>query len=96
MTARDATIEGFVDRIEVTLRAGGASELDVATVRQLLLHRHELETIERARRVQQLEARLADRDPGERRDIICTQLGMSKTHFYELRKIPVTDRTGER
>lgn len=40
-----------------------------------------------ARRVAQLEQQLADRDPGERREIVCERLGISKATFYRLRQI---------
>lgn len=46
-----------------------------------------------AERVKRLEHDLADRDPGERRRIICARLGLSRSRFYELRQESGNDRT---
>jgi hypothetical protein len=50
--------------------------------------RQRLRTAALAERVQRLEAQLQDRDPGERRAIICERLGISRSRFYELRQSP--------
>ncbi|MBX5462980.1 MAG: hypothetical protein IRZ28_18065 [Steroidobacteraceae bacterium] len=43
-----------------------------------------------ARRVAQLEAQLADREPGARRSVICERLGLSRSRYYELRAVRLT------
>lgn len=74
---------------------GGATALDVATLEQLLVLRLEPSTIALAHRLAHLETTLRDRDPRERREIICERLALSRRRFYELKKISsaALDRT---
>jgi len=55
--------------------------------------RRRLPTLALAERVQRLEHQLADRDPGERREIVCSRLGISKSRYYQLRGESRTDWT---
>lgn len=48
-----------------------------------------------ARRVAQLEQQLADRDPGERRAVICERLGLSRAGYYRLRQLARESRSVE-
>lgn len=55
-----------------------------------------LESIQRKRastdaltaRVHSLETQLADREPAERRAIICRRLGIGRSRYYQLRQSP--------
>ena len=96
MSHPDATIEAFMKRIGTAARAGGASELDVMTLRLLLVERRDIETIELAGRVQALERKLVDMPAGERREAICSRLGIRSSHYYDLREIPLTERNDDR
>ncbi|MBX5459738.1 MAG: hypothetical protein IRZ28_01495 [Steroidobacteraceae bacterium] len=49
--------------------------------------RRRLSTEALAARVATLERQLADREPGERRDVICERLGISRRYFYRLRAL---------
>jgi hypothetical protein len=48
-----------------------------------------------AERVARLERQLADRTPGERREVICTRLGLSKASYYRLRQVAHASRSDE-
>jgi hypothetical protein len=97
MPAVLTTEDEFVGRICQAARRGGASELDVATLRQLVLYRHEFETLQQAARVRALEASLSEMHAGERRDAICERMDLSRRRYYELRKLAsaAPDRTAE-
>lgn len=88
----------FVERVIRAARLGGASELDLMTLRQLVLHRHGFDTMRLALRVQELEHSLSAMDPGARRNAICERLSLSRRRFYELKNMAsaAPDRTGTR
>ncbi len=99
MSEAAATIDAFIERLIRAARIGGISEFDVATLRQLVVGRHEFETILLATRIANLEMTMASMDVGARRDAICQRLGLSRRRFYELREIAASaapDRTGRR
>lgn len=81
------SLAAFVTRIEDAARIGGASELDLATLRQLVLNRREFETMEQAARVGELERVLSTMEPAERREAICQRLGFSRRRYYQLREL---------
>ena len=98
MVAAAPSLQTFVDRVIAAARVGGATELDLATMHPLLVHRREFETLQQAERVAELERVLSAMDAGERRIAICERLGVSKRRFYELRNMAsaARDRTGRR
>jgi hypothetical protein len=49
-----------------------------------------------AARIVKLEAQLADRDPGERAEIVRLRLGLSKSTYYRLRAVPENSGTRAR
>ncbi len=90
------SLDDFLERIECAARTGGASELDLATLRQAVAYRHTFETLGQAWRVYELERVLSDRDPAERREIICERTGISRTTYFRLRAMlssPAPDGT---
>jgi hypothetical protein len=93
----DITVEDFLERIATAARTGGATELDLMTLRALLIDRRDVRTIELARRVQKLEKQLtlSGMSPGERRSAICMRLRIKKTHFYELRELAISAHEAE-
>jgi hypothetical protein len=42
---------------------------------------------ELAQRIQRLEAQMRDRSPGERRQVICQRLGISRATYYRARSL---------
>lgn len=95
-------IQSLVTRLEDAARRGGAKELDIICLRQLLLHRRQSDTLTQAMRVSDIERTLKDRTPGERREIVCERLNISRSRYYALRDLsdeivssPAHDRTGE-
>lgn len=84
-------------RLTASARAGGAAELDIVTVRLLVLERYKLETLQLAMRVKHFEQSMyRSMDSGERCEAIRQILGISERRFYELKKIAtaIPDRSG--
>lgn len=81
------SLDDLFNRIIEAARRGDASEFDIATLKQVVLERHELSTIEAANRVDQIDRTLGAKSPGERREIICDRLGLSRRRYYELKKL---------
>lgn len=67
-------------------RAALLELLEQATALLEACGRRRLTTAALAERVAVLEAQLVDRDPGERRTIICARLGISRSRYYALRR----------
>lgn len=57
--------------------------------------RRRLSTAAVAARVARLEAQLRDRDPGERAAIIRERLGLSRSRYYELRRVRLSPDSRE-
>jgi hypothetical protein len=90
-------LEEIIVRLTNAARAGGASELDIVTVRLLVLERYKLETLQLAMRVKHFEQSMyPSMDSGERCEAIRQIMGISERRFYELKKIAtaIPDRSG--
>lgn len=74
-------------------RAALLELLDEVTLMLAAVDRRRLSTAALVRRVHKLEHDLRDRDPGERREVICSRLGISKSRYYQLRGESRTDWT---
>jgi hypothetical protein len=68
---------------------------DTTALLEAAADRRRLATAALAERVARLERQLADRDPGERREVICTRLGLSKASYYRLRQVAHASRSDE-
>lgn len=77
----------LLNRIIDAARKGDASEFDIATLKLIVLERHELATIEQAIRVVAIERSLSPMKPGERRGAVCARLGISTRTYYDMRKL---------
>jgi hypothetical protein len=65
----------------VALHAEALAVLDRGTARQ-----HRLTTTALIARLRKLETQLRDREPGERARIIRARMGLTRSHYYELRR----------
>jgi len=81
------SLDVFMARILEAARGGGASEFDLMTLKQLVLQRREYSTIELALQVEARERAMTGRDAKERREAVCTRLGISERRYYQLKKI---------
>jgi hypothetical protein len=82
------TLDELVDRISVAARIGGATELDIVTLRLHVLERLKPDTLQQAMRVKRLEKSMyPTMDSGERCEAIRQVMGISERRFYELKKI---------
>lgn len=93
-------IQALLSRLEDSARLGGATELDIFCLRQLLLGQRHFDTLALAMRINEIEKSLSDRTPHERRSIVCERLQLSRSRYFELRSLvkeivpsPVRDRT---
>lgn len=82
-----STLTDLIDRIEQAARAGGVSELDLMTLRLVVLDGHSLKTLQTARRVIEIERSLTGATARDRAAIVCERLGIKRRWYFDLKKL---------